>query len=151
MYLQFSKNVCSAGLKLGLLLACFAVSGCSLFLTDGATRLAGEIGRAADQLRQSSATSLETQHRPVRFPDGVKGRYEIILQASINRPRGGALLVGDLDSRGYQNWGYNWGTTFHLRQVRVPVELSIRKDAHQTTTIVLTRAPDGVIEVTALR
>ena len=130
-------------------LAC--LSGCCL-MTDGATRLAGEIGDASERLHHSSAASLEMKHRPFPWPDGPKGPYEIVLQRSLEHPRsGGALLVGDSDSRGYKNLGYNWGTTYHLRFVRVPRELSIRKKSGETTIVVLERRADGAVEVTNLR
>ena len=130
-------------------LAC--LSGCCL-ITDGATRLAGEIGNASQRLQHSAATTLEMKHQPSPWPDGVKGPYEIVLQRSLEHPRsGGALLVGDLDSKGYKNLGYNWGTTYHLRFVRVPRELSIRKKAGETTTVLLERRADGAINVTDLR
>ena len=129
-------------------LAC--LSGCGL-MTDGATRLAGKIGGASERLRHDSAASFEMKHRPFPWPDGVKGPYEIVLQRSLEHPRsGGALLVGDLDSRGYKNRGYNWATTYHLRHVRVPRELSIRKKAGETTIVVLERRADGAVEVTRL-
>jgi len=138
-------------LLIAMLLAPLAcLSGCCL-MTDGATRLAGEIGDASERLHHSSAASLEMKHRPFPWPDGVKGPYEIVLQRSLEHPRGGALLVGDLDSRGYKNWGYNWGTTSHLLYVRVPRELSIRKKAGETTIVVLERRADGAVEVTDLR
>jgi hypothetical protein len=139
-------------LHIALLLALLAcLSGCCL-MTDGATRLAGEIGDASERLRHSSAASLEMKHRPFPWPDGVKGPYEIVLRRSLEHPRSsGALLVGDLDSRGYKNWGYNWSTTYHLNFVRVPRELSIRKKAGETTIVVLERRADGAVEVTDLR
>lgn len=135
-----------------LLAALVCLPGCGLPLTDGATRLASEIGNAAEKLQQSHATSLEMKHRPVSFPEGVTGRYEIVLQASLDHPRsGGALLVGDLDSHNYQNWGYNWSTTSHLNYVRVPRELRIRKNAGEVTVVVLELRSDGAVEVTDLR
>lgn len=92
------------------------------------------------------------KHRPVAYPDGVKGRYEIVLQASLDHPRsGGSLLVGDLDSHDYQNRGYNWSTSSHLEHVRVPQELRIQKKAGESTVIVLERSADGAIDVTGLR
>ncbi len=128
------------------------LSACGPPLTDGATRLAGEIGDASQQLRQNPRSSLELNHRPLSRPEGVTGAYEIVLQSSADFPRsGGSLLVGDLDSPNYKRWGYNWSTTWHLRHVRVPRELSIRKQAGQTTEVVLDRRADGSVEVTALR
>ena len=136
-----------------LLLAALAgLSCCGLPLTDGATRLAGEIRGAAKRLRDSSENRLEMKHRPLSWPDGVKGRYEIVFQASLDHPRsGGSLLVGDLDSSGYRKWGYNWSTTYHLNFVRVPRELRIRKNAGEAVVVVLERRADGTVDVTDLK
>jgi len=136
-----------------LLLAAFGwLSICEIPFTDGATRLAGEIGNSVARLHQSSAPSLEMKHRPKPIPYGVKGRYEIVMQSSLGSPGTcGSLLVGDLDSHNYQNWGYNWATTSHLNYVRVPRELRIRKNAGEVTVVVLERRVDGSVEVTDLR
>ena len=128
------------------------LTACGLPLTDGATRLAAEIGDASQELRKSPQASLELNHRPLSHPEGVTGAYEIVLQSSVDFPRsGGSLLVGDLDSRGYRNWGYNWSTTSHLNHVQVPEPLAIRKQAGQSTVLVLERRADGSVDVTALR
>lgn len=128
------------------------LSACGLPLTDGATRLASDIGDAAQQLRKSPQSSLELSHRPLSRPEGVTGPYEIVLQSSADFPRsGGSLLVSNLDSPGYRKWGYNWSTTSHLNHVEVPKPLAIRKPAGQSTVLVLDRRADGTVEVTALR
>lgn len=141
-------------LRVFLLGVLASLTGCGLPLplTDGATRLAEEIGYAAKRLRHSPSTSIEIEHSPYPFPEGVKGRYEIRFQESLHHPgSGGSLLVSDLDSRGHKLHGYNWSTTYHLNYVRVPGKLSIRKQAGEATVVVLERRPDGAIEVTALR
>jgi len=61
------------------------LSGCFL-LTDGATRLAGALGDAAERLRASKQERLEFSFIPDGRPDGVRGRYEIVLQESLNHP-----------------------------------------------------------------
>lgn len=128
------------------------LSACGPPLTDGATRLASDIGKTARQLRQSPQATLELTHRPLSRPEGVKGPYEIVLQSSADFPRsGGSLLVSDLDSPGYRRWGYNWSTTSHLRHVEIPKPLAIRKPSGASTVLVLDRRADGTIEVTALR
>jgi len=128
------------------------LSACGLPFTDGATRLASDIGDASQQLRQSPQSSLELSHRPLSRPEGVTGSYEIELQSSADFPRScGSLLVSDLDSPGYRKWGYNWSTTWHLRHVHVPKPLVIRKQAGESTVLVLDRRADGSVEVTALR
>ena len=134
-----------AAIALGLVLA-----GCFM-LTDGATRLAGALGDAAGRLRASSEQRLEFGYIPDGRPDGVRGRYEIVLQESTNHPRqGGALLVGDLDSQAYALHGYNWSTTSHLRHVAVPATLTIRKPAGEPTIFVLQKRGDA-IDVVELR
>jgi len=55
-------------------------------LTDGATRLAGALGDAAERLRASKQERLEFSFIPDGRPDGVRGRYEIVLQESLNHP-----------------------------------------------------------------
>ena len=128
------------------------LSACGLPFTDGATRLASDIGDASQQLRQTPQSSLELTHRPLSRPEGVTGPYEIELQSSADFPRsGGSLLVSDLDSPGHPKWGYNWSTTWHLRHVQVPKPLTIRKQAGESTVLVLDRRADGSVEVTALR
>lgn len=131
---------------------CF-LGGCGPPLTDGATRLAGDLGCAAKKLhRDTTQSSLEVEHHPVAIPDGIKGRYEVVFQASLDHPRaGGSLLVGDLDSPNYQKWGYNWSTTSHLNHVRVPNELRIQKNAGDSLVVVLERRKDGLIDVTKLK
>ena len=120
------------------------LSGCFL-LTDGATRLAGALGDAAERLRASKQERLEFSFIPDGRPDGVRGRYEIVLQESLNHPQsGGSLLVGDLDSQSYEHYGYSWSTTSHLRHVRVPQALTVRKNADEPTTFVLQRVGDTV-------
>lgn len=126
------------------------LSGCFL-LTDGATRLAGALGDEAGKLRASQQQQLEFNFLPDGRPDGVRGRYEVVLQASLDHPTsGGALLVGDLDSAAYQRYGYNWSTTSHLNHVRVPATLTIQKPAGTPTTFVL-RKSGAVIDVIELR
>lgn len=125
------------------------LGGCGL-LGDGATRLAGDLGNAADSLSQVPATKQEVVHRPARAPYGIKGRYEILMQASDAPRSRGCLAVSDLDSPEYQKWGYNWSTTSHLNYVRVPRELRIRKEAGEATVITLERSVDGAVEVKAM-
>lgn len=128
------------------------LSACGLPFTDGATHLASDLGDASQQLRQTPQSSLELSHRPLSRPEGVKGPYEIVLQSSADFPRsGGSLLVNDLNSPGYRQWGYSWSTTSHLRHVEVPKPLAIRKPAGECTVLILDRRADGTIEVTALR
>lgn len=132
-----------------VLLAVF-LSGCFL-LTDGATRLAGALGGAAEWLHTSNQEQAELTFLPDGRPDGVRGRYEIVLQESLNHPQsGGAMLVGDLDSQGYALHGYNWSTTSHLRHVRVPQTLRIQKPAGEPTVFVL-RKSGQTIDVVELR
>jgi hypothetical protein len=138
--------------RIALLLAVACLSGCGLPLTDGATRLAGDIGDAAKKLRESRAPRIEIQHKPIARPEGVKGRYEVVMQPSLNHPRsGGSLLVRDLDSPEYKNHGYNWSTSSHLNFVRVPRELRVTKSAGEPIVIVLERGPDGTVDATGLR
>lgn len=126
------------------------LGGCGL-LSDGATRLSRDLGKAADSLSQVPASKQEVVHRPARAPYGIRGRYEILMQASHSAGSGGCLAVSDLDSPEYQKWGYNWSTTFHRRFVRVPRELRIRKEAGEAAVITLERSVDGAVEVKAMR
>lgn len=130
-----------------LLLVFVYLSGCGLLLliTDGATRLAGDINDGARKLRSSEDTHIEILHKPLARPDGVKGGYEVGLQSSLNRPQGGTLFITDLNSRD------TWGTTCHLNYVRVPRELSVSKNAGESVIIILERSPDGQVDVTGLR
>jgi len=125
-------------------------AGCFL-LTDGATRVAQEIGDAASRLRASPQQELEFRFLPDGRPDGVRGRYEIVLQESLNHPKsGGALLVGDLASESYALHGYNWSTTSHLHHVRVRHTLKIQKPSGEPTVFVLRKSGE-TIDVVELR
>ena len=113
--------------------------GCQV-LTDGATRLAFDLEANSSALRRSGSDARSFTHQPVRWPDGVTGDYEVVLQESLHHPgAGGSLLVGDLGSRNYSNWGYNWSTTYHLHFVRVPKPLSIRKAKGELVTVDLVK------------
>jgi hypothetical protein len=136
--------------RVGLLLAFACLSGCGMPVTDAATRLAFDINAGARKLRASTDSRLEIQHKPVSIPDGVKGRYEVGLQSSLERSldhptKGGTLFVRDLTSRDA------WTTTCHLNYVRVPRELNITKNAGESVNIVLERVGDGKIDVTGVR
>jgi hypothetical protein len=109
--------------------ALLALSGCHL-LTDGATRLAYDVESASRTLRRSDAKELAFTHRPVAWPEGVTGPYEVVVgESPDSMASGSSLLVGDLNSRNYGLWGYNWSTSYHLNFVRVPRTLRIRKSA----------------------
>lgn len=115
-------------------------------LTDGATRLAGDINAGAKKLRASDAPRLEIEHQPLSVPEGVKGAYEVGLNSSLDHPKsGGALFINELNSR------RGWGTTYHLNQVRVPRALRINKQEGESVILVLERAPDGQIDVVDIR
>lgn len=137
-----AKSIC---LVLSLLL-----SSCAPF-TDGATRLAYDIEKGAHKLRELNQESLEITHKPRSIPDGVKGPYQIELQGSLEHPsKGGSLLVGDLESHNFANWGYNWSTTYHLNFVRVPKYLMIRKAKAEPAILLLQKAGDS-IDVVSIR
>lgn len=126
------------------LLLCAVLSGCFMF-TDSATRLAGELGERAAELRASPAERLEFRHLPDGFPDGVQGGYEITLQQSSRTPPfTGALLIGQPGSDSHQKHGYNWSTTSHLHHVGVPATLTVAKPAGEPTTFVLQRSGDAI-------
>lgn len=126
------------------------LSSCVLF-TDGATRLAYDLEAGARTLRGLNQESLEVTHKARSFPDGVKGPYQIELQESLKHPaEGGSLLVGDLESHNFGNWGYNWSTTYHLNFVRVPKHLIIRKAKAKPTILLLQKAGDS-IDVVSIR
>jgi hypothetical protein len=109
--------------------ALLSLSGCHL-LTDGATRLAYNVESASRTLRQSDARELAFTHRPASWPEGVTGPYEVIVKESPDSlASGSSILVGDLSSRNYGLWGYNWSTSYHRNFVRVPHTLRIRKPA----------------------
>lgn len=128
------------------------LGSCGLPLTDAATRLAGDIETGAQRLRQSPARQLEIYHIPAAFPEGVSGRYEVTLQESLHHPRrGGSLLVGNLESYTYSLRGYNWSTSAHLNEVRVPRELHVVKPAGAPLWVLLERGPRGSIDVVGLR
>ena len=131
------------------LLLSLLLSSCVLF-TDGAIRLAYDLEAGARTLRGSNQESLEVTHKPRSFPDGVKGPYQIELQESLKHPaEGGSLLVGNLESHNFGNWGYNWSTTYHLNFVRVPKRLIIRKAKAEPTILLLQKA-GGPIDVVSI-
>jgi hypothetical protein len=122
------------------------LNGCVL-LTDGATRLAYDLESASRTLRRSEAQTLSFVHQPASWPDGVTGEYEVVLQESLHHPvSGGALLVGDLRTRSYANWG----TSYHLNFVRVPEPLQIRKSKGESVTVEL-RKNGAAIDVASLK
>jgi hypothetical protein len=132
------------------LLVSLLLSGCVPF-TDGATRLAYDLEMGARKLRGLNQESLEVTHKPRSVPDGVKGPYQIELQESLKHPAaGGSLLVGDLESHNFGNWGYNWSTTYHLNFVRVPNHLIIRKAKAEPTILLLQKATGGSIDVVSI-
>jgi hypothetical protein len=132
------------------LLVSLLLSSCVLF-TDGATRLAYDLEAGARKLRGSNQESLEVTHKPRSFPDGVKGPYQIELQESLKHPaEGGSLLVSDLESHNFGNWGYNWSTTYHLNFVRVPKHLIIRKTKDEPAILLLQKAGNS-IDVVSIR
>jgi hypothetical protein len=106
-----------------------SLSGCQL-LTDGATRLAYDVESASRTLRRSEAKALSLTHRPISWPGGVTGPYQVVVEESPDSlASGSSILVGDLNSRNYGLWGYNWSTSYHRNFVRVPHTLRIRKPA----------------------
>ncbi len=134
--------VAAAALLLGL-------SGCFLF-TDAGTRLAYDLKDGAAQLRASKQERLEVTHKPISFPEGVHGPYEVVLQQSVGCTRCGTLFVGDLP---VPNADYKPGggsTTYHLNFVIVPSELKVRKQKGEAVVIVLRKTADS-IEVESLR
>jgi hypothetical protein len=132
--------------RMALILAAACLTSCGMPLTDGATRLAGDISAGARKLSASKDARLEIKHKPVAKPDGVKGSYEVELQSSLHHPQsGGTLSITDLKSRDAS------GTTSHLNYVRVPRELSVTKNAGESVVIILERASDGKVDVTGLR
>ena len=135
------------------LLTVLSTASCYYAFTDAATRLAYDLKAGAAKLRWSDQQELEVEHRPARFPYGVHGDHEIILNAvDPARPRSGSLgVIGE---------GTRSGTSYHLNFVTVPKELRIHKKRDEVTYLTLrkTDVPDDrrlrghrAIEVIAIR
>jgi len=129
--------------------AALCLGGCIL-MTDAATRLANELKDGAASLRNLNQERLEVTHRPLSFPDGIHGPYEVVFQQSVGCTKCGSLFVGDLDTTNSEYRAGGGSTTYHLNFVIVPRELKVRKQKDQAVVIVLHKAGDA-IEVEALR
>lgn len=127
------------------LLCSLLLSGCFIF-TDGATRLANDLRDNAFILRHSDRQTLEIEHRPSRFPDGIDGSYTVLLQCSTETPRRGTLCVEETK----EVKGRYYGTTYHLNYVRVPKDISVTKAAGEPVYLLLRKVGD-VIEVESVR
>ena len=126
-----------------------APAGCGDFLTDAATRLATEIVREANRLRKSGGSERTFVHHPKASPEGCSGPYGVTFQSSLEHPeRGGSLLVRCGDPATTKA-GYHFGTTYHLNEVRVPVELRAEK-AQGTDLKVTLRKVEGGIDLVAV-
>ena len=142
--------------KMSVLVTCAARIGAALFLggcvliTDAATRLANELKDGAATLRSSNQDRLEIVHKPLSFPEGVHGPYEVVFQQSVNCTQCGSLWVHDLDTNNPEFKPGGGSTSYHRNFVIVPQELKIRKPKGQPLVIVLRKAGDA-IEVEALR
>ena len=132
------------------LISSLMLTGCHP-ITDGSTRLAGEIKEGASKLRDSNQDRLTIVHRPRSMPEGIDGAYEILLQSSVEYPtKGAALAIFGLDDHGTKIRGRAWSTSYHQNFVSVPKELRIRKAKGASTIIQLHKVGDA-IEVEALR
>lgn len=112
--------------------------GCGLG-TDAATRLAYDLVENAEQLRQEGQ-ELTFIHKPSSWPEGCKSGYTIELQDSLHRSgAGGSLLVGCKGESNFREFGYSYSTTYHLNAVRVPVALSVDKQAGEALQVTLAK------------
>jgi hypothetical protein len=129
--------------------ALLGLSGCFL-ITDAATRLAYELKDGAAQLHASNQERLDITHKPLSFPQGVHGPYEVVLQQSVGCTRCGSLYVGDVPASNADYAPGGGSTSFHLNFVIVPSELKVRKQKGEAVVIVLHKTADA-IEVESLR
>lgn len=146
--MRADKNSHRGTVVAGIALA-LCVAGCVL-ITDAATRLANELKDGAATLRNSNQERLEIVHKPLSFPEGVHGPYEVVFQQSVDCTKCGSLWVHDLDTTNPDFKPGGGSTSYHRNFVRVPKELSIRKPKGQPVVIVLRKAASA-IEVEALR
>jgi hypothetical protein len=129
--------------------ALIGLSGCFLF-TDAGTRLAYELKDGAAELRASNQERLEITHKPLSFPEGVHGPYEVVLQQSVDCTKCGSLFVGDIPTSNADYTPSGGSTSYHLNFVIVPSELKVRKQKGEAVVIVLHKTADA-IEVESLR
>lgn len=129
--------------------AALSLNGC-FWVTDAATRLANEVKDGAASLRSSNQDRLEIVHKPMSFPDGVNGKYEVVFQQTVDCTQCGSLWVYDLETNKPDFKPGGGSTSYHRNFVVVPKERSIRKAKGQAVVIVLHKVGDA-IEVEALR
>jgi hypothetical protein len=121
------------------------ISGCGDY-TDAATRLAYEIEREAKALQQSGEATRVFTHRPKSAPEGVDDAYTV--KFALGYAGKGGLTVSGFNIAQKKQVGY--GTSYHLRFVQVPKDLTVSKPAGEPVVVVLTRVGDAV-HVTELR
>ncbi|QTN34228.1 hypothetical protein HZ994_18515 [Akkermansiaceae bacterium] len=113
--------------------AVLASQSSCILITDAATRLAYDLEAGAKKLEASGQSGLEVKHRPLPFPDGVKGDYFVWLQAvRSDKPNSGTLAVGAVNGR-------RFGTSYHLNYMTVRKDLRIRKKAGEPTYLMLSK------------
>lgn len=113
-----------------------SLSSCVL-MTDAATRVACDLEAGAKTLMKSDKKELEVEHRPLSFPEGIRGDYNILLQAVQSDKLSRTLSVRTDE-------GERYGTSYHLNFMTVPKELRIHKERREPTYFLLrkTGAPN---------
>jgi hypothetical protein len=126
--------------RAALVLLLAVVPGCGNFLTDAATRLAGQLADEAAALRRSKATTRTFEHRPIASPEGVSGDYAIELVLSRPNVDGHSLiLVGDK-----AEGPLRWSTTSHNRSVRAARDFRASHPEGGPTVITLEKRGSAV-------
>lgn len=102
------------------------------FLTDAATRLAGDLKEGAQRLRSAGEASRVVIHRVKRSPEGCAHGYRVQLSAASS------LLVWCKDERG-EGTVSGYSTTSHLPAVDVPQSWIVDKARGEPLHIELTQ------------
>ena len=123
-----------------------AFTTCGFLFTDAATRLGYQMQSEAFALKRSGQTTRTFVHKPRAWPEGVKGDYRIELVSYPSDPKPDHRSIGVARNLTERTW---YATSYHLRYVKVPRDLTVTHRAGEPTVVTL-ELRDGDVHVVKL-